>query len=127
MDKTRDDYLLFIPMHFRFFGLNTVLCTVDFLETPGMCTNIDLENRPCQDRKVVFQSPTHGSSVGSNSPMNNTQLQPKTLVFCCKSQIGYHYTIAPGDLGDGDGLTAADRLKYTEAFNIFDKHQHLGR
>ena len=38
-----------------------------------------------------------------------------------------HYSIAPGDLGDGDGLTAADRLKYTEAFNIFDKHQHLGR
>lgn len=27
------------------------------------------------------------------------------------------------DDGDGDGLTAADRLKYTEAFNIFDKYQ----
>eukprot|EP00913_Durusdinium_trenchii_P021040 g19773.t1 len=25
--------------------------------------------------------------------------------------------------GEGDGLTGPDRLKYTEAFNIFDKHQ----
>ena len=33
----------------------------------------------------------------------------------------------PGASGEGDGLTAADRLKYTEAFNIFDKHQQLGR
>jgi len=32
----------------------------------------------------------------------------------------------PGTSGEGDGLTAADRLKYTEAFNIFDKHQQLG-
>lgn len=33
----------------------------------------------------------------------------------------------PQHPGEGDGLTAADRLKYTEAFNIFDKHQQLGR
>lgn len=32
----------------------------------------------------------------------------------------------PATSGEGDGLTAADRLKYTEAFNIFDKHQQLG-
>lgn len=37
------------------------------------------------------------------------------------SQVQIHSFSA--DDGDGDGLTAADRLKYTEAFNIFDKHQ----
>lgn len=29
--------------------------------------------------------------------------------------------------GEGDGLTGPDRLKYTEAFNIFDKHQQLSQ
>ena len=48
--------------------------------------------------------------------------------FCCcrESQIGWPF-FRDRNLGDGDGLTAADRVKYTEAFNIFDKHQHLGR